>query len=182
MTAKNFPAEKNPPPAALSGAFSVFEGRLSERLGIPRKVISLLRQEVLEKDTDWRLIDKEIRLTEAAVLKLAQAFGRLKNPAPAATPPSDASLPEKAAVIEAVKRPPAFTQESRPSLELEVLRICPTNPKILFALAPGRAEFVTVRVQSSAFYRPKMKLKARLISGGLYVRVGRDPRFAGEKV
>jgi hypothetical protein len=181
MTAKNFPAEKNPPPAG-EGSFSVFEGSLPARLGIPRKVISLLRQEVLEKDADWRLIDKEIRLTEASVLKLAQAFGRLKNAAPAATPPSKPSLPEEHAVIEAVARPAPITQESHPSTELEVLRLCPTNPKILFALAPGREGFVTVRVQSSAFYRPKMRLRARLVSGGLYVRAGRDPRFPGEKV
>lgn len=190
MNAENFHADKNAPPPP-HGLFTVVEASLASRLGIPRKLITTIRQEVLTKDADWRLIEKEVRLTEAAVERIVRAYGSLKNapdndaravlgqkmPPP---PPSEAT-PFKVAEIENAKRQSASTPDIAPIIELVVKARCLTNPKILFAYAPNGGDQVVVRVQNSAHWLSQMKVRCRRVGPATYERVGRDPRWRGDR-
>jgi hypothetical protein len=188
MSAENFSLAKS-----VSEEFPVVEAHLAEKLGIPRKLITIIRQEVLQKDRDWRLVDKEIRLTEAAVRRIWAGYGSLKN-----TPANDAQAvlsekkadplaetaapPFKVAVIEFAARESSKNEASSPTVELIVKKRCETNPKIVWAYSPHGGDPVVVRVQTSTHWMSQMPIRARKIANGIYERVGRDPRWRGEKV
>lgn len=150
------------------------EQKVADRLGISRRDLKSVRDEILEKETGWRIHKRDVALTLSG---LESVLSHLRL--------SDRGLDftECAVPVNSEKKDGAedIATKEHPHVngltELTVLRTYP-NPRLLQALTDDGG-LVTVGVKTNLNFRPKMKLKARLIKAGRYELEGRCPRFPG---
>jgi hypothetical protein len=148
------------------------ERKVAGLLGLRREVLKYLRDELLKKGPGWTMHAKEVVLTQGGLDTLLNRLSVTTHAGAAAldfTPSlvTGPDAPEK-------KESPA----ARPDAEdLTVLKIFP-NYRLLQAVT-ATGEKVNVEVKNNANFRPKMKLKARLVKAGRYTMEGRCPRFPG---
>lgn len=157
------------------------EQKVAGRLGIPRRDIKAVRDEILQKESGWKKIGAEVALTATGlglVLKhLRLRGGVLDFIAEQVTDPAIEKKNWAAAPTTADHRSSLIGATANGYIELTVHRIWP-NRHLLQAMTPC-GELVDVRVKSNLNFRRKMPVRARLAATGRYELEGRCPRYPG---
>jgi hypothetical protein len=156
-----------------------FAENVRTRLGLSEPDFEYLRTFELEEGKDWLAKDGAILLTSAglnAVLGHLQASG---NAAVVATKLDDFEQVPAPEPEEKSDGGPLALRDTRPGdlIELTVKKLCP-NERLLYAITPT-GETVLVGVKANTNFRPKMKLKARLLRVDRYEFEGQLPRRPG---
>lgn len=171
--------EKKLVEADVAGLY--WESRVSEALGVSRKVIAQLRGQHLTLGTDF--VRRENNAVALTAVGLARLESLLATPAhaeagfPAGKPP--ANLP-----------PPADIPAGPPTTAWMAVQHVPKHlAKLLLCIPDGRTEIVTVRVRDNANFKTGMRIEGvkagdgywqfRNREGGHPCTIGRLPRLPG---
>ena len=162
-----------------------WESRVSEALGVSRKIIAQLRGQHLTLGEDFvRRENNAVALTAAGLAKLESL---LATPAHAAN--TDGGFPAGKPPANPV--PPADIPPGPPETAWMVVTHVPLfRGKLLMCAPDGRTDIVTVRVRENANFKTAMRLEAvkaadgywqfRNREGGNPSTIGRLPRMPGK--
>lgn len=145
----------------MSEEHTVTEAAAAEMIGIPVKEVSRMRRKMLVPSVDYELTGKSIRLSVAAVGKIAAGI----------------ATPEKKEGAEIVVVVPVAPEVR----ELVVDGTCP-NPKILLChlVQGGKVVRVRCRVRDSKHFTRGMTIpQCRMVDETLFSYEGRAPRIRG---
>lgn len=165
--------------ADVAGLF--WESRVSEALGVPRKLIAQLRGQHLTLGEDFvRRENNAVALTAAGLARLESLLATSVNAQPGFPAEKPPANPTPAADI------PAGPPETQ---WMVVQRVPSHQGKLLMCVPVGRTELVTVKVRENVNFKANMKLEAmkagdgywqfRNREGGNPSTIGRLPRLPG---
>lgn len=172
-------AGKNPVEADVAGLY--WESRVSEALGVPRKLIAQLRGQHLTLGQDFvRRENNAVALTAEGLAKLESLLAtpaHAQTGLPAGKPPANTA-------------PPADIPAGPPVTAWMIVQHVPMHRgKLLMCVADGRKEIVTVRVRENVNFKATMRIEAikaadgywqfRNREGGNPSTIGRLPRLPG---
>lgn len=150
------------------------EQGVADLLGLSRRDLKSVRDEVLQKEKGWTVHGRDVALTQTGLDRILKQLRLADRPIDFATARVAAASSEKKA---AADMPGPAAAAGNDTEELTVHRTYP-NPRLLEALT-NSGDRVTVGVKSNQNFRPKMKLRARLVRAGRYELEGRCPRYPG---
>jgi len=144
------------------------EAKVADRVGHTRQHLKGIRDESLKKNSDWKVLGRDVVLSAKGLVKLLERLELLGIDCSSA-------LVEKNGEVAPAE--PEF-------LEVTVTRVFP-NPRLLLAVLPETNEGpILVSVPNNVNFRPAMKVKVRQPTEPppapqLYRLEGRCPRFPG---
>lgn len=144
-----------------------WETKVADALGISRDRVREVRQKHLEEGKDFRLVRKEVVLSEQGLARLNDLLAAQVSTAPTATDPVTGQIP-------VTPGPPAHS-------EFKVRRVLPNRHLLAcFTTDGGEKTPTLVRVKDNALFMPGMTLKAIQVENGLWQYRGRLPRKRGK--
>ena len=173
-------AEKKLVEADVAGLY--WESRVSEALGVPRKLIAQLRGQHLTLGEDF------VRRENNAVALTASGLARLES---LLATPAHAGAGFPAEKPPANPPPPVDIPAGPPEVRNMVVQRVPNSQgKILMCVPVGRTEIVTVRVRENLNFKADMRIEAmkagdgywqfRNRENGCQATIGRLPRLPGK--
>jgi hypothetical protein len=175
--------EKKSVEADVAGVY--WESRVSEALGVPRKLIAQLRGNHLTLGEDFvRRENNAVALTAAGLAKLESLLAT-----PANAERAEGGLPAWKPPANPV--PPADIPPGPPEARLMIVQHVPFHrSKLLMCIPDERTEIVTVRVRDNANFKVGLRIEAmkaadgywqfRNREGGNPSTIGRLPRMPGK--
>lgn len=161
------PVASASPDSLDSGLY--WESKVADSLGIARDRLRAIRASKLSEGEDYRLVRREVVLSERGMTKLMSAIGEEGQTA------GDLQRPVVGSPLAVPPGPPARAR-------FQVVRV-PANKHLLYAIPEGehgRAPQVLIRVKDNAFFMQGMRFEAIEAEHNTWQYRGRLPRSRGK--